>query len=66
MMDEYGNAMRQLAHKHAAIFVDTQAAFDEVLPSIHPMTLAWDRIHPDQAGHAVLARAFLKAIKFAW
>jgi len=65
MMDKYGEAMRQLAQKHAAIFVDTQAAFDEVLPSIHPMTLAWDRVHPTQAGHAVLARAFLKAINFA-
>ncbi len=66
MMDKYGEAMRQLAQKHAAIFVDTQAVFDEVLSSIHPMTLAWDRVHPTQAGHAVLARAFLKAINFAW
>jgi lysophospholipase L1-like esterase len=65
MMDKYSEAMRQLAQKHAAIFVDTQAAFDAVLPSIHPMTLAWDRVHPTQAGHAVLARAFLKAINFA-
>jgi lysophospholipase L1-like esterase len=66
MMDSYGEAMRGLAHKHAAIFVDAQAAFDEVLPSIHPTTLAWDRIHPSQAGHAILARAFLKAVEFSW
>lgn len=66
MMDKYGEAMRQLAHKHTAIFVDTQAAFDEVLKFIHPLTLAWDRVHPSQAGHAMLARAFLKAIGFEW
>ncbi len=66
MMDKYGAAVRELAQKHSAIFVDTQAAFDEVLQFIHPMTLAWDRVHPTQAGHAILARAFLKAINFAW
>lgn len=66
MMDKYGEAMRGLAQKHSAIFVDTQAAFDDVMKSIHPMTLAWDRVHPTQAGHAILARAFLKAINFAW
>lgn len=66
MIDEYRNTVCQLAQKHSAIFVDSQAAFDDVMKSIHPMTLAWDRVHPTQAGHAILARAFLKAINFAW
>jgi lysophospholipase L1-like esterase len=54
--------VRELARKHGAIFVDTQAAFDHVLRHVHPMALAWDRVHPNLTGHMVLARAFLHAV----
>ncbi len=63
-MDRYGAAVKAVAQRHNATFVDTQAAFDRVLEHLHPMTLAWDRIHPNAAGHAVLARAFLHALGF--
>jgi lysophospholipase L1-like esterase len=62
-MDQYGAAVKRLAKKHRAIFVDTQAAFDKVLKHIHPMALAWDRVHPNQIGHAIIARAFLDAVE---
>lgn len=65
-MDEYGAAMRQVAERHQAIFVDAQAAFDGLMKEMHPMSLAWDRVHPNQTGHMLLARAFLAAIGFAW
>ncbi len=65
MMDRYGAAVKAVAQRHNAIFIDTQTAFDRVLEHLHPMTLAWDRIHPNAAGHAVLARAFLSALGFA-
>lgn len=61
-MDEYGAVVRDLAARHDALLVDTQAALDEVLVHTHPMTLAWDRIHPNTTGHMVLARAFLRAL----
>lgn len=61
-MGEYGAIVRRLASRHGARFVDTQAAFDAVLAHAHPMTLAWDRIHPQSAGHMILARAFLTAL----
>jgi lysophospholipase L1-like esterase len=61
-MDRYGAVVRELARKHGAIFVDTQAAFDHVLRHVHPMALAWDRVHPNLTGHMVLARAFLHAV----
>ena len=66
MMDEYGAAVRQVAEKHQAVFVDTQAAFDEVLTQTHSSALAWDRVHPNHAGHMILARAFLQAVGFEW
>lgn len=65
-MDAYGEAVRRVANRHGALFVDTQAAFDRVLVHLYAGTLAWDRVHPSQAGHMVLARAFLDAIEFDW
>ncbi len=61
-MDAYGAIVRRLAARHGATFVDTQAAIDAVLAHVHPMSLAWDRIHPQPAGHMILARAFLRAL----
>ncbi len=65
-MDKYGAVVKKLAKKYGTIFVDTQAAFDEVLRHMHPNAIAWDRIHPNIPGHTVLARAFLDAIDFQW
>lgn len=65
-MDGYGTVVRRLSEKHGTLFVDTQAAFDAVLTAYYPATLAWDRVHPNQTGHMVLARAFLTAVDFAW
>lgn len=66
MMDRYGAAMKKLATKYSAVFVDTQAAFDVVLQHIHPMAIAGDRVHPNPSGHAIIARALLQAIDFPW
>jgi len=65
-MDAYGQVMRQLAERYHAVFVDTQAAFDAVLAHVHPMALAWDRVHPTRTGHTILARAFLQAVGYSW
>lgn len=65
-MDRYGAAVRELASQYDAVFVDTQAAFNAVMEHIHPTGIAWDRIHPGQVGHMVLARAFLTAIGYDW
>ncbi len=65
-MDKYGSIVRKLAGKHDAIFVDTQAAFDGILAQLHPMSLAWDRIHPNHIGTMLIAKAFLDAIGFEW
>lgn len=62
MMDRYGAIVKRTAEKHGALFVDTQAAYDAVLGHLHPAGLAWDRVHPNLAGHMILARAFLSAV----
>lgn len=66
MLDEYGAVVRELAGRHQAIFVDTQAAFDNILTELHPMAMAADRVHPNLTGHMLLARAFLNVIDYTW
>ena len=62
-MDEYGSLVKATAIKRGALFVDVQAAFDRLLQNLHPMSLAWDRIHPNTTGHLAIARAFLQAVE---
>jgi lysophospholipase L1-like esterase len=63
-MDEYRFAMKEIAQKHNAIFVDVQEEFDRFLKHYHSYALALDRIHPNLTGHMIIANAFLKAIEF--
>jgi lysophospholipase L1-like esterase len=63
-MDEYGSVVKAMAKKYDAVLVDTQAGFDRMLEHMHPMALAWDRVHPNSSGHALIAQCFLKAIGF--
>ncbi|MEI8340553.1 MAG: SGNH/GDSL hydrolase family protein [Verrucomicrobiota bacterium] len=64
MMDHYGAICRRLAEKYGTHFVDTQSAFDAALEHLHPMSLAWDRVHPVATGHMILARSFLRTVGF--
>lgn len=65
-MDRYGETVKRIAEETGAVFVDTQAAFDQLLEHIYPAALAWDRVHPNMTGHMALARAFLHAVGFQW
>jgi lysophospholipase L1-like esterase len=61
-MDEYGLVVKDLASRHHALLVDTQAAIDKVLERLNYSLIAADRVHPTEVGHKVLANAFLRAI----
>lgn len=65
-MDEYVAVCHRLADKHGCIFVDFQAMFEEYCQIRHSCFLAWDRIHPNQIGSTLMARAFLEKCGFAW
>jgi len=65
-MDEYGAIVKRLAAKHDAVFVDTQTGFDFALRHQYAAALAWDRVHPNQTGHMILAKHFLDALGFEW
>lgn len=63
-MDEYGEICRRLAEKHQCIFVDFQKTFDEFCKVRHSCCIAWDKIHPNQMGAMMMARAFLSKCGF--
>lgn len=65
-MDRYGAAVKRVAQARKTVFVDSQAAFDEVLKTYYPASLQWDRVHLDHVGSMVLARAIVNAIGFSW
>ncbi len=65
-MDEYGAIVRRIAERNSALFVDTQAAFDHFLEQQHTYRLAADRVHPNEVGHMILARALLQALDYQW
>jgi lysophospholipase L1-like esterase len=66
LMDSFGFIVMETAKKYGAVFVDTQAAFNSLLRYCHPVSLSFDRIHPNLTGHMLLARAFLNGIGFQW
>lgn len=65
-MDRYGAVVKRLATQYKTVFVDTQAAMDQALETQYPGTLAWDRVHPNQVGHMIIAKAFVDALGFKW
>lgn len=64
VMDRYGLAVRDIAKKYGTYFADTQAAFNKALVFINSNAFTWDRVHPNLAGHIILAREFLNTIEF--
>lgn len=63
-MDEYGAICADLAQKHGCVLVNLQEVFDQYFRHRHSSYIAWDRVHPNQIGATIIARAFLKHCGF--
>jgi len=63
-MDQYSDVIRALAAKYHLVLVDLQAGWDRLFQHMHPMNIAWDRIHPNQTGCMYIAKQFLAAVGF--
>lgn len=61
-MDTYGAICRELAEKYGCCFINLQAVFNDYFQYRHSSYIAWDRIHPNQIGATVIARAFLENV----
>ena len=65
-MDVYGAVCKKLAEKHGCRLVDLQAMFDQYFKYRHSTYIAWDRIHPNQVGATLIAKAFLEQCGFEY
>ena len=63
-MTEYADIVKKLSKKYDTLLVDTQEAFDSYLAHHFSANMSWDRVHPNNVGHMIIARAFLKAIGY--
>lgn len=63
-MDEYTEICKKLADKYNCIFVDFQKMYDKYFSVRHSSYIAWDRVHPNQAGATLMAMEFLKVCDF--
>ena len=61
-MDEYAGLIRETAAKHGCILCDLPPAFDAMWNYMHPVYVAWDRIHPNHIGSMLIAREFLRSV----
>ncbi len=66
LMDFYGQIVKRLASDYDAEFVDTQCFFNRHLSHRPTQSICGDRVHPNQAGHMIIAKAFLHSIDFDW
>jgi lysophospholipase L1-like esterase len=65
-MDHYRQVVAQLASEFDAVYVDVQKAFDRYLIHRPTQSLCADRVHPNKAGHTIIANAFLSMVGFDW
>lgn len=65
-MDVYVEICKRLAAKHQCRLVDLQTTFDQYFRYRHSTYIAWDRIHPNQVGATIIAKAFLEQCGFEY
>ena len=63
-MQEYVDICAKLAAEYDCIFVDFQREYDSYFTVRHSSFVAWDRVHPNQIGATLMARAWLKQCGF--
>ena len=63
-MDEYVEICRKLAEKYNCTFVDFQKLYVDYCKIRHSSYIAWDRVHPNQIGSTLMARAILEKFDF--
>ena len=62
-VDKRGEVVARLAEEFEAIHVRNQEAFDKVSEHPSPDYWLWDGVHPMPAGHELLAKTWISAVK---
>ncbi len=65
-MQEYVDICEKLAKEYECIFVDFQEMYDKYFKYKHSSLIAWDRVHPNQIGATLMAKAWLEKVGFKY
>lgn len=64
--DRYREKVKDLAKEYGVLYADAQKDMDEYFQYYPAVYMSWDRVHPNQVGHMILARALVNALGFEW
>lgn len=63
LLNNYQRTVRKLAEDFDAVFVPIQEALNQACMQADPSYWLWDGVHPTAAGHELIARQWLAAVK---
>lgn len=66
MTDDYNAALREIAEKCGALYIDAQAEMDRYFQYYPAVSMSWDRVHPSHTGHMLIAKAIVKALGYVF
>ncbi len=66
MLTKYAAIAKTLATEYNLLYVDVQSRVDAFLQELNEFILCSDRVHPNNKGHAIIAKAFLDTIGTDW
>lgn len=64
--DQYREKVRDLANEYGVLYADAQKDMDDYFQYYPPIYMSWDRVHPNQVGHMIIARSLVNALGFKW
>ena len=64
MTDDYNGTLREIAQKCGALYIDAQAEMDRYFRVYPPVSMSWDRVHPNHVGHMLIAKAIVRALDY--
>ena len=66
MADQYRAKAKEVAERYGVLYADAQAGMDAYFRHYPAMYMSWDRVHPNQVGHMIIAKALVDALGFQW
>ena len=63
MCDEYNAVLKKLSDEYGTYYCDLQSTFDKFMEKESAYLLSNDRVHPNSAGHYIIATELLKVLE---
>ena len=64
--DRYRDKVKELAQEYGVLYGDAQADMDAYFQHYPAIYMSWDRVHPNQVGHMIIAKTLVDTLGFEW